>query len=1094
MKKETKEQVLKYSSWRDKYIREQNNTAALYFQIGVLYEIEKAPFYFSKKKDFANQWEIFEELFRTKHGFYEEDYAKGFYYEVADVYFEEEKSYADNIKQYFKYTSVKEYKFETLSFHILSIKSSYQEREVGERIIIRILELFEDRYGKESVPYAELWLHILAEVIYQYNEQEFFEAFIQNFNYFRHYLSKQDFYIESVYYLVTGLLSNKDNRYKKYLGIFETIVAKKQNEYLYYYFKAKTDYIKAKEKEIYQKDMSAAAEILNHAVYSYIRIPENTYLNLFYAYIYFKAAVYNYAVKNYKLMKNMAEFGLEICEKCDAKNTELYYWIKNYIGIYYLVNNQYRDAAEFYSENIQYIEDCFGKENENYIKYMNNLALVALREGRPSDGRRYLQILQTIKDDKLKEKCRAEIDANLYLLYQLESGEDEGETNRFYYDAINSLSEKELDDSAIGVKINYLFCKKKNNERFNRKDRENIEKINEYLQVSDISEEQKIIFEFCLILDKWQCGKLSDVAKELDKLVSGLGEQLYFYTNREICLSYIQLLFLEGKYKSALDHLKRMLANVYDSILKSGFGDININLYHMRLILSIYIKILQCQYYQPEPEDEEILFEYIVECKTIEKKILKELGNYNNKEDEVGNNIYDLHITHRKIAALEIKKHITGYRDEKLNEYYLHQEELENKLRRQMDLSNFITRFHIDDISIPEDSICIEYFAYYDLDMMSTMYSFFQKEDIHVNYLVFSIYTDNGKNKLNRIENILDSNMELSNSIDRLVEHSYCGEEIKTLSRKLVEPIAEYVRSYQTIYWALDFLLQYLSFETLYINQEMVLYKWNSIYVDSVCDVHEDVKVELENVRSMVMGNPIYNITNTYEENFTPLEYSEDECREISKILNTRPFLKTEANQKNFAENLHNELLHISTHGVVEIELEEEQVFNRFQLTNSYLPLSGVEDWMYGEMIKGYGNGLVMADDFIFTDLSYTKLVVISACVAALGTNRNLDALHGIRWAIGVSGAKSSITALWEVDDCASAILMILFYRNLKYMTVGKALRKSKIQLKQLTIGEIYKDAVIYKMVKRVGIPFEDREYRPFEEIIYWAGFVCYVG
>lgn len=1087
--------VQNYLSWRDNYIREENYTAALYFQIAALYEIEKVPFSFSKKKDFTNQWEIFEELFRTTHGFYEESYAKGFYYEVAEVYFEEEKSYADIIKHYFESTSVKEYKFETLSVHLLFIKSNYQDREVGKRVITRILELFEYRYGKESVQYAELWLHILAEIIYQFNEEEYFETFIQNFNYFGYYLSEKDFYVENVYLLTSGLLSSKDNRYKKYLEKFEKIVAEKQNEQLYYYFKAKLGYLNARETEIYQKDMSAAAEILEYVAYSYIRTSENTYSNLFYAYIYFKAAVYNYAVKNYDQMKIMADFGLEICEELNFTNTELYYWIKNYKGIYYLVNNQYRDAAEFYSENVKYIEECFGRENENYIKYMNNLALVALREGRISDGRRYLEILRTIKDEKLKEKCKVEIDANLYLLHQLEGKEDEGTINRSYNNAVDSLKNKKLDDNAIAVKINYLFYKIKNKEQLNQEDRENIDRINEYLQVSNISEEQKTIFNFSLILDKWQCGRISDVAKELEEMVSKLGDRLSLYTYRDIWISYIQLLFSEGKYKNALLHLKKMLSNIYDSILILGFSDINTNLYHMRLALSIYIKILQCEYYQPRQEDEETLFEYIVECKTIEKKILKELGNYNNKGEEAGKNIYDLHMTHRKIAALEIKKNITGYREEKLDEYYLRQEELENKLRRQVDLKNLISRFHMDEVNMPEDAICIEYFAYYDLDMMNTIYSFSQKEDISVSYLVFSIYADNGKNRINRVETVSDFHMELSNSIYRLRENSYCGEkEIKTLSKKLLEPVAEYIKLYQTIYWALDFELQYLPFENLYINEKMVLYKWNSIYVDSVCNVQADVRVELDNATSMVMGNPIYNINKTREEILCPLEYSEDECVEISKILKTRPFLKTEANQKNFVENLNNEILHISTHGVLRMESDDEEVYNRFQLSNSFFPLSGFDDWCYEEMIKEYGNGLIMADDFVFTDLLDTKLVVISACDAALGNIRQLESLHGIRWAIGISGAQSNITALWEVDDFASAILMILFYRNLKCMTVGRALQRSKIQLKELTIGEICNDNVIYKLAKRAEISFEDSEYRPFEEVVDWAGFVCYIG
>ncbi len=77
-------------------------------------------------------------------------------------------------------------------------------------------------------------------------------------------------------------------------------------------------------------------------------------------------------------------------------------------------------------------------------------------------------------------------------------------------------------------------------------------------------------------------------------------------------------------------------------------------------------------------------------------------------------------------------------------------------------------------------------------------------------------------------------------------------------------------------------------------------------------------------------------------------------------------------------------------------------------------------------------DGYLTALEVAQLDWDGTELVVISACESGRGDIRAGEGVYGLKRAIAVAGARSSLLSLWKVDDSATAAFMESFYQRLK--------------------------------------------------------------
>jgi CHAT domain-containing protein len=79
-------------------------------------------------------------------------------------------------------------------------------------------------------------------------------------------------------------------------------------------------------------------------------------------------------------------------------------------------------------------------------------------------------------------------------------------------------------------------------------------------------------------------------------------------------------------------------------------------------------------------------------------------------------------------------------------------------------------------------------------------------------------------------------------------------------------------------------------------------------------------------------------------------------------------------------------------------------------------------------------------------------LIILSACNTALGKPIRGEGLVGLTRAVFLAGASRALVTLWNVDDEATAELMIHFHRGLlvEGFSPGQALRQAQLKLPTL--------------------------------------------
>ena len=77
-------------------------------------------------------------------------------------------------------------------------------------------------------------------------------------------------------------------------------------------------------------------------------------------------------------------------------------------------------------------------------------------------------------------------------------------------------------------------------------------------------------------------------------------------------------------------------------------------------------------------------------------------------------------------------------------------------------------------------------------------------------------------------------------------------------------------------------------------------------------------------------------------------------------------------------------------------------------------------------------DGYLLALEVAKLEWQGTELAVISGCESGKGDIQSGEGVYGLKRAIAVAGARSSLLSLWKVDDRSTAAFMKSFYQRLK--------------------------------------------------------------
>lgn len=165
------------------------------------------------------------------------------------------------------------------------------------------------------------------------------------------------------------------------------------------------------------------------------------------------------------------------------------------------------------------------------------------------------------------------------------------------------------------------------------------------------------------------------------------------------------------------------------------------------------------------------------------------------------------------------------------------------------------------------------------------------------------------------------------------------------------------------------------------------------------------------------------------------------------------------------------DILHLSTHGLFQGDSNSSKYIDEdLALSQSYLAFSGANKRLTDPLINDDNDGVVTALDISIMQFKELDLVCLSACESALGTYSDDDGILGLQRGFKKAGANTILMSIDKVDDEATKILMVEFYKNLMD-------GKSKYQS--------LKDA--QKHLRQV-------DNRKFDEPEYWASFIMLDG
>jgi CHAT domain-containing protein len=272
------------------------------------------------------------------------------------------------------------------------------------------------------------------------------------------------------------------------------------------------------------------------------------------------------------------------------------------------------------------------------------------------------------------------------------------------------------------------------------------------------------------------------------------------------------------------------------------------------------------------------------------------------------------------------------------------------------------------------------------------------------------------------------------NELRRSLRRTSLEQDIQAVSEQVYnlligKAIESALTSYQikTLAFVLDGSLRNLPMAVLYDGKQYLMEKYNLAIAPSL-ELLDPRPLKRQKLEVFIGG------VSKETQNFDALPNVETEIQQIASVVSSVSAQTPLLNEAFIDESIQKQIsktpfrvVHLATHGEFSSDINKT-----FVLTwNNRL---GVKQ--LGELLqsKAQDSGIPI------------ELLVLSACKTAKGDNRAALGLAGMSI---TSGARSTIASLWSVEDRATAIFMVNFYKELVNLetTKAQALRKAQISL-----------------------------------------------
>ena len=301
------------------------------------------------------------------------------------------------------------------------------------------------------------------------------------------------------------------------------------------------------------------------------------------------------------------------------------------------------------------------------------------------------------------------------------------------------------------------------------------------------------------------------------------------------------------------------------------------------------------------------------------------------------------------------------------------------------------------------------------------------------------------------------------------------------------KPLENELKGIKNIYFSPTHVLNQIPIEYLPLDSSRCYSDVFSMYRLSSSRVLANPIVHKKIAKAFLYGDLVYepsegttpSVAATLKRSgFEQLFNTKQEVSEISQILedagvSVSVFTEEEGTERSFMDlsGSHIDVLHLATHGMYikaedasQKKQEENYTFIHSNdtafyqsdaLSLAFLVLANGNSMTERIPIQDKNDGIVTALDISKMDFSGLDIVTLSACESALGEFGSDDGVLGLQRGFKIAGANTILMSLDKVDDEATRILMVEFYKKLMngYSKL-RSLRDAQKYLRQVENGK----------------------------------------